>query len=48
MQGWTPFLTVERVQSMFSEWQATGYFSPTAGVKWSAAQIVDYLKRTQD
>lgn len=48
MQGWTPFLTVERIESMFSEWQATGYFSPTAGVKWSAAEIVDYLKRTQD
>jgi hypothetical protein len=48
MQGWTPFLTVERIQSMFVEWQATGYFSPTAGVKWSAAQIVDYIKRTQD
>lgn len=48
MRGWTPFLTVERIQSMFSEWQATGYFSPTAGVKWDAAQIVDYLKRTQD
>jgi hypothetical protein len=48
MEGWTPFLTVERIQSMFSEWQATGYFSPTAGVNWSAAEIVDYLKRTQD
>jgi hypothetical protein len=48
MQGWTPFLTVERIQSMFVEWQATGYFSPAAGVKWSAAEIVDYIKRTQD
>ena len=47
MQGWTPFLTVERIQSMFHEWQTTGYFSPTAGVKWDAAQIVDYLTGTQ-
>lgn len=46
--GWTPFLTVERIQSMFSEWSATGYFAPTAGVKWNAAQIVDYIQRTQD
>jgi len=48
MAGWTPFLTAERIKSMFSEWSATGYFSPTAGVKWNAAQIVDYLKWTQN
>lgn len=47
MAGWTPFLTVERIKSMFSEWQMTGYFSPTAGVKWDAYQIVDYLQKTQ-
>ncbi|MGN6390333.1 MAG: hypothetical protein ACTHL1_12555 [Burkholderiaceae bacterium] len=47
VQGWTPFLTVERIISMFTEWQATGYFSPTAGVKWDGAQIVDYLQQTQ-
>jgi hypothetical protein len=48
MEGWTPFLTLERIVSMFTEWQSTGYFSPTAGVQWNAAQIVDYLQRTQD
>jgi len=48
MKGWTPFLTLERIVSMFTEWQTTGYFSPTAGVHWNAAQIVDYLQRTQD
>ncbi len=48
MEGLTPFLAVERIVSMFTEWQATGYFSPTAGVTWNAAQIVDYLQQTQD
>ena len=48
MEGLTPFLTIERIVSMFTEWQATGYFSPTAGVTWNAAQIVDYLQQTQD
>ncbi len=45
--GWTPFLTEERIRSMFTEWQSKGYFSPTANVQWNAAQIVDYLKATQ-
>lgn len=47
MAGLTPFLTVERIKSMFTEWQLTGYFSPTAGVKWTPAQIVEYLDQTQ-
>jgi hypothetical protein len=47
MAGWTSFLTVQRIQSMFSEWSSTGYFEPTAGVKWDAAQIVNYLRQTQ-
>jgi hypothetical protein len=47
MAGWTSFLTVQRIQSMFSEWSSRGYFEPTAGVRWDAAQIVDYLQLTQ-
>jgi hypothetical protein len=47
VSGWTPFLSTETIKSMFSEWQAQGYFSPTATVQWSAAQIVDYLTQTQ-
>ncbi|HEY8100300.1 MAG TPA: hypothetical protein VIF82_06070 [Burkholderiaceae bacterium] len=47
VSGWTPFLTVETIKSMFTEWQAQGYFSPTANVHWSATQIVDYLTQTQ-
>lgn len=47
MMGWTPFLPEERIRRMFSEWQATGYFSPSPAVKWNAEQIVAYLKATQ-
>ena len=47
MQGWTPFLEVTTLQSMFSEWQANGAFCPTATVQWNSAEIVDYLKSTQ-
>lgn len=48
VQGWSSFLTVERLNTMFTEIQTKGYFSPTAGVKWTAAQVVDYLKKTMD
>jgi hypothetical protein len=47
VSGWTPFLNVETIKSMFSQWQSQGYFSPTPTVHWSAAQIVDYLTQTQ-
>lgn len=47
MAGYTPFLTVERLHSIFSEWQRTGQFSPTATVSWDSAQIVEYLQATQ-
>lgn len=45
-KGWTPFLTEERVCGMFTEWQKVGYFTPTAGVKWYAPDIVNYLAAT--
>ncbi len=45
--GATPFLTVSTIQSMFYEWQASGTFSPTAGVIWNASQIIEYLSLTQ-
>lgn len=45
--GATPFLTVSTIQSMFYEWQASGTFSPTAGVTWNASQIIEYLSLTQ-
>jgi hypothetical protein len=46
-KGWTPFLTEETIRAMYTEWQNTGSFSPTAGVYWNAEQIVSYIKGTQ-
>lgn len=46
MAGWTPFLTLERLQAMWNECRNNGYFAPVAGVKWSPDQVVDYLKST--
>lgn len=44
--GWTPVLTEAQVRGMFNDYAARGYFEPTAGVKWYAADIVTYLKST--
>jgi len=46
--GATPYLTEKTIQSMFNEWQASGTFAPTAGVTWSASQIIEYLRLTQN
>lgn len=45
-KGWTPVLTVAQVKNIFNEWNDKGYFEPTAGIKWYAADIVYYLKST--
>lgn len=42
----TPVLTEVKVASIFNEWDSKGFFEPTAGVKWFAADIVAYLKST--
>jgi hypothetical protein len=47
LAGWTPFLTGERIQDMFTECTSKGVFSPTAGVNWTPQQCVEYLKATQ-
>lgn len=47
ISGWTPFLPVETIIAMFTEWQSKGAFSPTASVQWTAPEIVTYLKATQ-
>ena len=39
-------LSVITVIGMWNEWVAQGYFEPSAGAKWSSAQIVTYLKTT--
>lgn len=47
-KGWTPFLTVETLQAMWNEIQATGVYHPTAGVTWTRQYLVDtYLSGTQ-
>jgi hypothetical protein len=46
--GYTSYLTPTMVQSIFNEWQSTGYYTPSAGVRWDAAQIVAYLQGTQN
>ncbi len=48
VSGFTPFLPVETIRAMFTQWQSKGYFSPTASVQWDAPQIVEYLQATQD
>ncbi len=45
-KGWTPVLTEQAVKDMFNEWAAKGYYEPSANIKWSAADIVTYLKTT--
>lgn len=46
LKGWTSFLTIEQVRAIWTEYQATGYYTPTAGTKWNASQIVFYLSGT--
>lgn len=51
LAGMTPFLPANEIVKMFNQWAATGYFYPlypATSVKWDAAQIVDYLTKTQD
>ncbi len=45
--GLTPFCTETTVKAIFNECTSKGYFQPTAGVKWSVGQCVDYLKSTE-
>lgn len=33
-----------RILGIWAEWATRGYFEPVAGVRWYAAEIVDYLK----
>lgn len=44
--GWSPFLTDSRLQSMWNELRMNGYFEPTAGVKWTAEEVVQYIQKT--
>ncbi|MDB5727242.1 MAG: hypothetical protein JWR25_830 [Noviherbaspirillum sp.] len=43
----TPVLNQTRVRTIWNDYVQKGYFEPTVGVKWDAAQIVTYLGHTQ-
>lgn len=44
--GLTPVLTVSAVKDIWSEFTTKGYYSPSAGVQWTADDIVAYLETT--
>ena len=46
VSGRISFLSIDGARAMWREWLTTGYYKPTAGVKWDATQIVSYLKST--
>jgi len=43
---WTPPLQVSAVKDIWSEYSTKGYYSPCAGAKWNAGEILDYLSTT--
>ena len=50
-KGLTPVLTVQQVKGIWAEYGATGYgsvgyYSPTAGARWFAPEIIAYLLTT--
>ena len=45
-EGLTPVLTPTQVVNIHTEWCNTGYFSPTAGVRWGTTEICNYLQGT--
>jgi hypothetical protein len=44
--GLSTFQTVPMLQRIWSEYQTKGYYTPTAGVRWDGAKIVEYLQGT--
>jgi hypothetical protein len=42
------FLSVDTLLAMWADVQIKGYYSPTAGVKWNAEQVKNYLQATHD
>jgi len=48
LSGRVNFLTVGSLRTAWSEWVKNGYYSPMAGQKWYADDIVAYLYGTMD
>lgn len=46
LSGKISFLTVPTIQGMWNDLYRRGYYNPTAGVKWFAYDVVDYLTGT--
>jgi hypothetical protein len=46
-QGLNAFPTDVNAVQIFREWESTGSYVPSAGVRWSDAKIVEYLRATQ-
>lgn len=44
--GLSTFQTIPMLQSIWLEYQSKGYYTPTAGVRWDSAKIVEYLQGT--
>jgi hypothetical protein len=44
--GRTPMLNETTVRAMWNDLMNRGYFEPTAGIRWGAAEIVAYMKTT--
>jgi len=42
----TSILGVAYVKAIWSSYASKGYFEPTAGIRWSGGQIVDWIKTT--
>jgi hypothetical protein len=45
-KGFVPVLSLQVLQTIWFEYRSTGYFAPTAGVRWYDAEIVEYLRST--
>jgi hypothetical protein len=46
LRGWTTVLTPTAIKDMWADYITTGFFEPTAGVRWYHDQIQDYLEST--
>jgi hypothetical protein len=45
--GRSTYPTVENIRDIFNDWNTHNSYEVTAGVKWSTAEIVEYLSYTQ-
>lgn len=46
--GLSSFQTERQLQTIWNEFQTSGYYTPTAGVRWDGPRIAEYLQSTFD